>query len=154
MVRRSAPSACTRQLITLSVLAATAGAMLAEAPQVPAAPDNATTKQVRPIDSIFVESRDLRLLLCTPEALRSREQKKVCVVDTITADPTEVPVDSGDTVRDVLKKSGMGKKTSQARLVTENSIEQNSRSVPLNKAEGFLSRRVSAGDILVLAAQQ
>jgi hypothetical protein len=95
----------------------------------------------------------LRLLFCTFEVLKARQQKGVCVVDEISGGPIEVSIAPGESVREVLKKIGKEKIKSQLRLVTENAIEQTPLSLPLNHAEEFLSRRVNPGDILILAAQ-
>ena len=137
---------------SLVVAGAIAACALAGEPQSPSEVAKADPAKAESVTFVLVESRDLRLLFCTVEMLKDRQHRKVCVVDQIFGGPKEVPVAPGDTVRDVLKKIGKERMTSQVRLVTENAIEQTPLSVPPNRVEDFLSRRVSPGDILILAA--
>jgi hypothetical protein len=113
----------------------------------------------------FSPNRDLRLLVCTKEALTDREKRFVCYVDVYglplgkaeaTTTSMEVPVSKGDSVRSVLDKAGWSRWRGgqpQVRLVARDVVAQS----PLPEAgkgadpAKFLSLGVSAGDLIIVA---
>jgi hypothetical protein len=125
---------------------------VAEKPQSPSEFAN-SPETVPLVTFVLVESRDFRLLFCTPEKLKTRIERKVCVIDTISGGPREILVENGDTVRSILTKVDKNKSTSQIRLITTNTIEQTPVAAHDDERNKLLERFVTGGDILVLAAR-
>lgn len=142
----------SRYLIVIGAFLA-AATMMAENPQSPSQFGKTDRENVPLVTFVLVESRDFRLLYCGYDVLKSRIERKVCVVDTLAGGPREVAVNKGDTVRSILGKIGKEKSTAQIRLIGMDAIDQTPLAARDPERAKLLDRQIQPGDIIVIAAQ-